>query len=640
VKIIKRSFLSIISSKRLNYSFLIIGALHGLIYVFLMPPWQHYDEPGHFEYVWMIANSSTISERGTYSNVVRLKILESMKEHNFFNSPPLQEVAKYADQIDPVWIGVPQVGDPPLYYWIVALPVRLLLNQPIEIQLYAGRLVSLLLWLGVLFISWLFAKEVSPINHSFRWMLPNSLALLPAFAEHSTALNNDIAATFIYSLIIFFGTRLIKNGVSFGNITILILLMIASYFTKASVWLAVLVVPLAIFIALLRNRRGGIVIGLLALVAIGGTFTLFEFKDVALWFRDTTQLQPTKAETKFGTALHIIDNDPTRSNSVMQDILPPSHDSLFGNTVTVGVWMWSEENIVAYPPSILVINDQYQREFLRPELVSVGTNPALNTIVYRIPQTYKHLYVILEPFINHDGVGIMYYQNPFIVQGNCSGDIIVANNLVSCSGMQHSNLIRNSDAQEIWPKFRSNIINIMNKVDYRIGEAASAVIYSLDTRATFWYTKRSTVNIFRSFWGKFGWGHIQWVGQKPYILPLVFTIIGAVLGVYAFLRYVPGNKTLLWIWFSVAIFCNYFYCWFTGISMQSFFLAPNYPDVRYMYPSVIILMGILASGWSLVINSVSGKFQSLGLSLYFLFFIYLDILSIFSILNYYSNGKL
>lgn len=560
-----------------------------------------------------------------------------MKEHNFFNSPELQEVAKYAHQADPIWIGVPQVGDPPLYYWIAALPVRLLLNQPIEIQLYAGRLVSLVLWLGVLFISWLFAKEISPINHSLRWILPNSLALIPAFAEHSTALNNDIAATFIYSLIIFYGTRLIKNGFSFLNVTILLILMVASYFTKATIWLAALVVPLAIFITLLRNRKGVIVIGLLALVALGGTFALFEFNDVALWFRDTTQTQPTKVETEFGKALQIIDNDPTRSNSVMQNILAPTTDSLFAKTVTVGVWMWSEKKISAYPPSILVINDLYQREFLRPELVSVETHPNLTTFTYRIPQTYKHLYFMLEPLINHDGVGIVYYQNPFMVQGDCSGEIVVAENLVSCSETQYINLIRNSDAKETWPKFRSSIIKLMAKIDYRIGEAANAIIYSLDTRATFWYTRHSTANIFRSFWGKFGWGHIYWVGQKPYILPLIFSIIGAILGVYAFLRYIPKNKTLLWIWFSIAILCNYFFCWFTGISMQSYFLAPNYPDARYMYPSVLILMGILASGWGLVINSASGKFRSLGLTLYFLFFIYLDILSFYTVLNYYAG---
>ena len=29
---------------------LLVGLVHGLIYVFLVPPWQHYDEFNHFQY--------------------------------------------------------------------------------------------------------------------------------------------------------------------------------------------------------------------------------------------------------------------------------------------------------------------------------------------------------------------------------------------------------------------------------------------------------------------------------------------------------------------------------------------------------------------------------------------------------------
>ena len=32
---------------------LLLALFHGLIYVFLIPPWQHYDEPNHFEVVWL-----------------------------------------------------------------------------------------------------------------------------------------------------------------------------------------------------------------------------------------------------------------------------------------------------------------------------------------------------------------------------------------------------------------------------------------------------------------------------------------------------------------------------------------------------------------------------------------------------------
>jgi hypothetical protein len=33
-----------------------IAALNGLLYLFLVPPWEHNDEPGNFEYAWLLAN--------------------------------------------------------------------------------------------------------------------------------------------------------------------------------------------------------------------------------------------------------------------------------------------------------------------------------------------------------------------------------------------------------------------------------------------------------------------------------------------------------------------------------------------------------------------------------------------------------
>ena len=634
-------FLSTISKTRyFSYLFLLVGTIHGLIYVFIMPPWQHYDEPGHFEYVWMIANSPSIPEKGMVDNSIRLKMLQSMKEHNFFNSPSLNELSKVAAAMDPVWIGVTQVGDPPLYYWLAALPLRLFLSQPVDFQLYVTRLVSLLLWLGVLYISWLFTKEITPANHPLRWMLPNSLALLPAFVEHSTALNNDIGATFVYSLIILFSTRLIKNGFKNFNILIVLGLLVISYFTKASIWLSFVAVPLAIFFTLVRNRNSKLVIGSLILAAVVGWFIIFEFGDVALWFRDTTQAQPTRVETEFGPAIQIFDNQSSPSNTLMQEVITPVPNGLSNKKVTLGVWMWGKENLSAYPPSIMVINEKYQREYLRPEAVPISSTPSYFSNVYQIPEKYRHLYLVLQPLILNDKAGYFFYQNPILVQGDCTGDdepvLSDQNHAVECNGQAFENLVRNSDFEMLWPKFRSNIIDMMSKIDYRISAAANSIIFSLDGAATFWYTRQSVANIFRSFWGKFGWGQILWVGGKPYILPLIFTIIGIIPGFYGIVKNIPKYKFFILFWFGFAAFCIFFYAWFTGISMESYFLSPNYPDARYMFPAVLILMGIIASGWELIISSFPIRVRKYGYILYFLFFIYLDFLSIYTIQKFYG----
>jgi hypothetical protein len=288
----------------------------------------------------------------------------------------------------------------------------------------------------------------------------------------------------------------------------------------------------------------------------------------------------------------------------------------------------------------MVINEKYQRVFLRPEAVPISTTPSYYSIVYQIPETYKHIYLVFQPFIKDEGAGYVYYRNPLFVKGDCSGDdrpVLSNQNLaVECNGQAFENLVRNSDLKMVWPKFRTNIIDLMSKVDYRIGEAANSIIYSLDVTATFWYTQRSTANIFRSFWGKFGWGHILWVGGKPYILPLVFTIVAIIPGFYGMVKNIPKYKFPILLWFGIATLCVFFYSWFTGISMESYFLSPNYPDARYMFPAVLILMGIIATGWDRIISTFPIKVRKYGYILYFLFFIYLDFLSIYTIQKFYG----
>lgn len=56
--------------------------------------------------------------------------------------PPLGLVSQ-----TPPYIGITELPHPPLCYVPLALPQRLLLDQDVETQLYAARLVSILLYL-------------------------------------------------------------------------------------------------------------------------------------------------------------------------------------------------------------------------------------------------------------------------------------------------------------------------------------------------------------------------------------------------------------------------------------------------------------------------------------------------------------
>ena len=70
---------------------LFLALVNGLLYVFIVPPWQHYDEPNHFEYVWLLADRSERPKPGDYDTGMRRDVARSMIEHKFYDgwgTPP------------------------------------------------------------------------------------------------------------------------------------------------------------------------------------------------------------------------------------------------------------------------------------------------------------------------------------------------------------------------------------------------------------------------------------------------------------------------------------------------------------------------------------------------------------------------
>ena len=92
------------------YLIMLAGLIHGLLYVFLLPPWQHYDEPGHFEYAWLLANRLGLPSPGKYDQSMRREVAASMVEHAFFKYLDIRP--NLLDQNTPVWIGSSQTNDP------------------------------------------------------------------------------------------------------------------------------------------------------------------------------------------------------------------------------------------------------------------------------------------------------------------------------------------------------------------------------------------------------------------------------------------------------------------------------------------------------------------------------------------------
>src|SRR6187200_3337579 len=95
---------------------LLIALCQGILYLCLQPPWQHYDEPTHFEYAWLIANHPGLPQPGTVDQPLRREIAASMIQHDFYGNMP--QPALLTD--GKIEIGVSELGHPPAYYMLVS----------------------------------------------------------------------------------------------------------------------------------------------------------------------------------------------------------------------------------------------------------------------------------------------------------------------------------------------------------------------------------------------------------------------------------------------------------------------------------------------------------------------------------------
>ena len=152
---------------------LLVGLVNGLIFIALVPPWQHYDEPSHFEYAWWFTNHNTPLEKADFDTKMRRGVAQSMIDHGFFegNSIPLPDLAAEKPYIGPN----SQAGEPSFYYLLASTPLRFLPTENVTWQLYSARLISLLLLLTTILAGWGMTTEITPQNPEYPCSKADSL---------------------------------------------------------------------------------------------------------------------------------------------------------------------------------------------------------------------------------------------------------------------------------------------------------------------------------------------------------------------------------------------------------------------------------------------------------------------------------
>ena len=93
-----------ILERRVVLAICLLALLRGLLYVVLIPPWEHYDEPTHFEYAALIAATGHLPEPGAADTELRGEVERLLAAHRnagrFGESPVFIEEAPVAAAID------------------------------------------------------------------------------------------------------------------------------------------------------------------------------------------------------------------------------------------------------------------------------------------------------------------------------------------------------------------------------------------------------------------------------------------------------------------------------------------------------------------------------------------------------------
>jgi len=638
---LKQVLQKIFQINKLLLFIILIGLIHGSIYIFVAPPWGHYDEPTHFEYTWMIANRTLFPKAGNYDNALRRQILGSMVRNNFYALRDWD--SNLSNLKDPVNIGVNQLGDPPVYYLLASIPLRFMRNQSIENQLTAGRFVSLILFLITVIVSWKFSHEIASQDNPVRWLIPLTLALMPALVELMTALSNDSAAVLVYSLFLWQGVRLIKYGPKLSTILILVVLTALGFFTKSSTWLMGIALVVALIVSFFKGKKILLGWGAIVIAAIFGLLVLFEWGDAALWYRASNQNEPTRVLAQIdgnqSYAIQLVDESTEHNPALYQTLLSQDLHTISGNQVTIGAWMWADRPTEAYLPRIMFINSKGQR-WVEAKLVNITQQPTFYAYKVRLPIDISRAYIAIKPFKNIDQVGIINISNPVVVAGVYDPKTSPQFNDQTArqgnwAGKPFTNLVRNAGTINSWPKFRDYVYMIADAIDYRLAEGIGHVIYTLDFKGTSWYSTSTLSVIFRSFWAKFGWGEITLMGAKPYrpfYIAMVIMVVGCILGVKKKSSW-SGLQIALWL--GINIILSLGYAWFTGISMDSYIDRAYIPVARFIFPSILAILSFFTFGWSFWMTLIHSKYRWIGYAIYVVLFLALDVLSVMTVYAYY-----
>jgi len=348
---------------------MLIALAHGLIYALGVPLWQAPDEPMLFEYAGLTAELGRIPTAVDRSPALEQRIAESLSRAQFYQrttgaTPAIAPAT--LDEARAIFSMPRQVGgDPPLYFALAAIPLRLTPGWSVEAQLTTLRLLNaLLLPLVVACVYWAAqsiggggaepGQAAGPGTDRrnsalFPVAAASLVALQPMFTYIGAAMNNDGLASAIGALLCLLLVRLVGRGLPGRELVLFAALALIGLAVKRTALPFMLMAGLLALVWVIRvalrggpgaaRRRAialGLAVGLPALSA-GWLAGQHAWGQAARWY-DASSLTPApRAATASGFALVLAAGEER-----VQALPDVATVHLRNNTLRAGARIWSD----------------------------------------------------------------------------------------------------------------------------------------------------------------------------------------------------------------------------------------------------------------------------------------------------------
>lgn len=500
---------------------LAIALCQGLLYLVIVPPWQHYDEPTHYEYARLLADLGHLPRSGDEIQSLRREIAGSMLQYGFY-APPLAKPMLLTDD-GQIWLGISELQHPPLYYLVASLPLGLVSALDVVTQLYVLRAVSLGLYLITIGIAYGIVRDLTEPGNWLRWLTPLTIVLLPVFADSMTSVNNDAGAVVVFSALLWVAVRVIQFGITWQRVVALAGLALFGVATKTTAAIGLLIAPMAILVSYwLRSGRRWRVL-LLPLLAVAAVLLLatVTWGDAAYWYRGVSypvQQLPTRVESAVAPlGAHALQLEATADVGARRLINPLPNDAirdLAGQRVTLGGWVWaSRPTSLARLGLMTASSDETTTTELTAPL-KLTTNPTFVAHSFTIPRdasSGNFLFVTNPPDAGEEPVQV-FLDGAVVAAGvlpNEQAPVFDAGAATGTwDGVRFTNLVRAASAEQAWPRLRPWIDQLMTRYTRR---AMSQIPVALLDVGRIWPVLLSSglLITFDGLIDRFAWGQVQ-----------------------------------------------------------------------------------------------------------------------------------